>query len=76
MQKSSEIKLWVTGKVESSEVKTNNLTKRTDLILRVVPLKMRVVRSGADDRRAPRLSIEPMRAFFAVPEVYENYYSY
>ena len=26
MQKSSEIKLWVTGKVESSEVKTNSLT--------------------------------------------------
>ena len=25
MQKSSEIKLWVTGKVESSEVKTNSL---------------------------------------------------
>ena len=29
MQKSSEIKLWVTGKVESSEVETNSLSKES-----------------------------------------------
>ena len=36
----------------------------------------KISRSGSDDRGAPRLSIEPMLVFLAVPEVYENYDSY